>query len=49
MLKITDWAEEDRPREKMIAQGAESLSTAALMAILIGSGGPGISAVDLMR
>ncbi len=49
MLKITDWAEEDRPREKMIAQGAESLSTAELMAILIGSGGPGISAVDLMR
>ncbi len=49
MLKITDWAEEDRPREKMMAQGAEALSTAELMAILIGSGSPGTSAVDLMR
>ncbi|MCR5433537.1 MAG: DNA repair protein RadC [Bacteroidaceae bacterium] len=49
MLRITDWAEEDRPREKLMAQGASALSTAELMAILIGSGGPGTSAVDLMR
>ena len=48
-LKITDWALEDRPREKMIAQGADALSKAELMAILIGSGVPGTSAVELMR
>ena len=49
MKTIKDWASDDRPREKMIAKGAESLSNAELMAILIGSGSPGISAVDLMR
>ena len=49
MKTIKDWASDDRPREKMIAKGAESLSNAELMAILIGSGIPGISAVDLMR
>ena len=49
MKTIKDWASDDRPREKMIAKGAESLSNAELMAILIGSGFPGISAVDLMR
>lgn len=48
-LKITDWALEDRPREKMLAKGAQALSNAELMAILIGSGVPGLSAVDLMR
>lgn len=48
-LKITDWALEDRPREKMMAQGADALSKAELMAILIGSGVPGTSAVELMR
>ncbi len=49
MKTIKDWALDDRPREKMMAKGAESLSNAELMAILIGSGIPGISAVDLMR
>ena len=48
-LKITDWALEDRPREKLMAQGADALSKAELMAILIGSGVPGTSAVELMR
>lgn len=46
---IQDWALDDRPREKMMAKGAEALSNAELMAILIGSGQPGLSAVDLMR
>ena len=48
-LKISEWAEDDRPRERLMAQGAEALSNAELMAILIGSGVPGISAVELMR
>ena len=48
-LKINQWAEEDRPREKMMAHGAASLSNAELLAILIGSGNTEESAVDLMR
>lgn len=46
---IKNWAEDDRPREKMMAHGAASLSKAELLAILVGSGIPGLSAVDMMR
>ena len=48
-LNINQWALEDRPREKMASLGAESLSDAELLAILIGSGSPQESAVDLMK
>ena len=48
-LTIAHWAEEDRPREKLAALGAEVLSNAELLAILIGSGSPDESAVDLMK
>lgn len=48
-LTICQWAEEDRPREKMILKGAASLSDAELLAILIGSGNTEESAVELMR
>ena len=48
-LNINQWAEEDRPRERLMQQGAEALSNAELMAILIGSGSPKESAVDLMK
>lgn len=48
-LNINQWAEEDRPREKLIRLGAESLSNAELLAILIGSGSAKQSAVDLMK
>lgn len=48
-LNIKQWAEEDRPREKMAAQGAETLTNAELLAILIGSGSPNESAVELMK
>ena len=46
---ITSWAEDDRPREKLARIGAENLSDAELIAILIGSGNPQESAVDLMK
>lgn len=49
MLNINQWAEEDRPREKMMRLGAEALSSAELLAILIGSGSTDESAVDLMK
>ncbi|MBQ8519913.1 MAG: DNA repair protein RadC [Bacteroides sp.] len=48
-LNINQWAEEDRPREKMRMHGVSSLSNAELLAILIGSGNTEESAVDLMR
>ena len=48
-LKITDWAVEDRPREKLIRKGTSSLSDAELLAILISSGTRKKSAVDLGR
>lgn len=48
-LSIHDWAEEDRPREKLLEKGPEALSEAELLAILIGSGSTKESAVDLMR
>ena len=48
-LNINQWAEEERPREKMMMHGVASLSNAELLAILIGSGNTEESAVDLMR
>jgi DNA repair protein RadC len=48
-LKITDWAVEDRPRERLWNKGPSSLSDAELIAILIGSGTKNSSAVDIAR
>jgi DNA repair protein RadC len=48
-IKITEWAVEDRPREKLIQKGTASLSDAELLAILISSGTKHKSAVDLGR
>lgn len=48
-LTIREWAEDDRPREKMLRKGAQSLSDAELLAILIGSGNRDESAVELSR
>ena len=48
-LNIKQWAEDDRPREKMMQKGASALSNAELLAILIGSGTVEESAVGLMK
>lgn len=48
-LSIHQWAEEDRPREKMLQHGPAALSNAELLAILVGSGSTEDSAVGLMR
>ena len=48
-LTIKQWDEADMPREKMERLGAEALSNAELLAILIGSGSHEESAVDLMK
>lgn len=48
-MKIKEWAEEDRPREKMLLKGIASLSDAELLAILIGSGNSNETAVQLSQ
>lgn len=48
-LSIRSWAEEDRPREKLLLKGKHNLSKAELIAILIGSGSRQESAVDLAK
>lgn len=46
---INKWREEDRPREKMLSKGCESLTCAELIAILIRSGSAKCSAVELSK
>ena len=48
-LTIREWAEDDRPREKMLRKGTQSLSDAELLAILIGSGSKNETVVELSR
>ncbi|MBK9330400.1 MAG: DNA repair protein RadC [Sphingobacteriales bacterium] len=48
-LTIRHWAEEDRPREKLLLKGKLTLSDAELLAIIIGSGNAELSAVELAR
>jgi len=48
-LTIKDWALEDRPREKLLGKGLNSLTDAELIAILIGSGNRNESAVELAK
>lgn len=48
-LTIRDWAEDDRPREKMLRKGIHSLSDAELLAILIAIGNKNETAVELAR
>ncbi len=48
-MPITDWPEDERPREKLAARGPEALSDAELLAILLRVGVAGKSAVDLAR
>jgi DNA repair protein RadC len=48
-LPIKNWAEEDRPREKMLYKGIPALSDAELLAIILGSGNTCESAVELSQ
>jgi DNA repair protein RadC len=48
-LTIRNWAEEDRPREKLMLKGKNALSDAELLALLIGSGTREVTAVELGR
>src|ERR1035438_10534686 len=48
-ITIKSWAEDDRPREKLLKKGKSSLSDAELIAILIGSGNNEETAVDVAK
>ena len=48
-ISIKNWAEEDRPREKLLLKGNQALSNAELLAILIGSGNKQESAVEVSK
>ena len=48
-MPITDWPQAERPREKLLARGAEALSDAELLAIFLRTGVAGKTAVDVAR
>ena len=48
-ISIKDWADDDRPREKLLIKGKGALSDAELIAILIASGNRDESAVELSK
>ena len=48
-MPITDWALSERPREKLLEKGASALTDAELLAVLLRTGLPGKTAVDLGR
>ena len=48
-MAISDWPETERPRERLLARGAAALSDAEPVAVLLRTGIPGKSAVDLAR
>src|SRR5687768_11733346 len=48
-MHIRDWPEGERPREKLLALGPGRLSDAELLAVFLGSGTRGLTAVDLGR
>ena len=48
-MGIKDWPAQERPRERLLARGAQALSDAELLAIFVGSGVAGHTALDLSR
>lgn len=46
---LNEWAEDDRPREKLMLKGKDALSDAELLAIIMGSGNREETAVDLAK
>ena len=48
-MRIADWPERERPRERLLQHGAAALSEAELLAIFLRTGIAGTSAVDLGR
>jgi DNA repair protein RadC len=48
-MSINNWPKEDRPREKLLKNGEHTLSDSELLAIILGTGTKGQSALDLAR
>ncbi len=48
-VRISDWPEDERPRERLIKWGADKLSEAELLAIVLRTGSRELSAIDLAR
>jgi DNA repair protein RadC len=48
-MKISDWPMNERPRERLLAKGPDGLTDGELLAVLIGSGKRGLTAVDVAR
>lgn len=48
-MKITDWPIAERPREKIVRQGAAILTDAEVLAVLLGTGLPGRSAMEIAQ
>lgn len=48
-MKIMEWPQDERPRERLLRQGSQSLSDAELLAIFLRTGTQGLNAVDLAR
>jgi DNA repair protein RadC len=48
-MRMLDWPKRDRPRERLLQMGPDSLSDAELLGLFLGSGRPGITAVDVAR
>jgi DNA repair protein RadC len=48
-MPITDWPQEDRPREKCLSKGEQSLTDAELLAIFLKTGTQGKTAIDIAR
>lgn len=48
-MSVKDWPKSERPRERLLARGAAALSDAELLALLLGSGGAGVSALECAR
>jgi DNA repair protein RadC len=49
MPSIADWPVNERPRERLLAQGPDALTDAELLAIVLGSGNAAASALDVAR
>ena len=48
-MPISNWPEQERPRDKLLSKGADSLSDAELLAIFLRTGRQGKTAIDLSR
>ena len=48
-MPITDWPEEDKPREKLLSKGEHTLTDAELIAIFLKTGIPGKTALDIAK